>query len=112
MAFDPAPSTWLGAGYDSDSGAHTITFNTDDAASNKTLPLLTDALGDPTTGDIRSVAIALVEALYQAWLAQSGSQPTKMTISRGVSTGSSGTVSYSYSLRFTTDVGAITMSAE
>ena len=55
MAFDPKPSTWLGAGYTTDSGAHTVTFNTNDASSNKLLKQLTDALANPTTGDIRDV---------------------------------------------------------
>lgn len=83
MAFDPKPSTWLGAGYTVDAGAHTITFTTNDAGGTKALPLLTDALANPTTGDIRAVMFAIVEAFNAAWAAQgAGNTPLEMTLTR------------------------------
>src|SRR4051794_1679517 len=97
MAFDPKPSTWLQAGYGSDSTAHTVTMNTGTASSNKTLPELTDAKADPTTGDIRNVIFALVEQFYQRWVAiGTGGQPAKMILNRVVTRGSDGQLIYTY----------------
>jgi hypothetical protein len=95
---DLKPSTWLGAGY-SQTG-NTIVLNTSDAASNKTLPQLTNALANATTGDIRSVAFALSEALFQAWVAQSANQPGKMTLRRIAQTDAGNTIRYSYVFDF------------
>lgn len=67
MSYDKKPSTWLGAGYAADAGAHTIGMNTNGAATNKTLPRLEDAEADPTTGDIVQLLDALLEALYQKY---------------------------------------------
>jgi hypothetical protein len=100
--FDKKPSTWLGPGYAADNTAHTVTMNTKDAAADKTLPQLADADADPTTGDIRVVAFAIAEALYQASVAQTpANNPKKMVINRSASAGPSGTVVYNYSFRFT-----------
>ena len=115
MAFNPKPSTWLGAGYTTDSGAHTVTFNTNDAASNKLLKRLTDALADPTTGDIRDVVLAVSEAFYQAWLTIAGTPanlPTKMTIARIASTPSSGVTVFKYAFTFTINTSAFTTTSE
>jgi hypothetical protein len=104
MAFDPAPSTWLGAGYSADSSGHTISMNTDDASSNKLLAQLTDALADETTGDIRNVTMAVCEAFYQAWKAiDSADRPTKMTITRTATSpsGPNPTVTFKYNFSFT-----------
>ncbi len=113
MAFDPKPSTWLGGGYDVDTGAHTIIFNTDDAASNKLLVQLTDALADPTTGDIRSVVASIVEALYQAWVGQaSADRPAKMVIARSALNGANNTVVFNYTFRFTVNPETFVVPAE
>ncbi len=101
MSFDPSPATWLGAGYSLASSV--AGFNTDTAGSNKLLLQLTDALADPTTGDIRSVAMAMSEALFQSWQAQvSADRPTKMTLARAV-TGSASSVVFTYTFKFTVD---------
>ncbi len=111
MAFDPKPSTWLGAGYTV--ASHIVGLQTNDASSNKTLPQLTDALANATTGDIRAVAFAIAEALYQAWLSQAGSQPAKMTITRSAATGQNGTIIYTYTLKFVlSPTGNYTVPAE
>jgi hypothetical protein len=102
MAFDKKPSTWLGPGYSSDDSAHTITMNTSDAPSDKTLLQLTDADADPDSGDIRVLLFALLEAAYQASVAQGPSNnPKKTVISRSASAGPGGSVIYNYSLRCT-----------
>lgn len=101
MAFDKKPSTWLGPGYAGDSTNHLIKLNTNDASSNKLLAQLTDVLADPTTGDIRVVAFALMESLYQAWVAQAAAdRPKKMTINRVPIRNASGGLTYQYVFRF------------
>lgn len=104
MAFDKKPSTWLGDGYDLDGTNHLVKLNTNDASTNKLLTQLTDALADPTTGDIRDVMMAVCETFYQAWIAQaSADRPTRMSVSRGTSSqpGSDSTIGLVYTLRFT-----------
>ena len=111
--FDPAPSTWLGAGYDVDTGTHVISLNTNDAASNKLLAQLTDALADPTTGDIRSVMFAVLEAFYTAWRAVADADhPTKMTITRSRASGTGDTLRYNYQVSFLVDSTEIAVTAE
>ena len=112
MAFDKKPSTWLGAGYASSSGSHTVTFNTNDAASNKTLTQLTDANADPDTGDIRIVGFALLQALYAAALAQSANLPTKMTITRSVQAQTGGNIKYSYNMSFVVSASSYSVASE
>ena len=113
MAFDPAPSTWLGAGYDGDAGAHTIILNTNDAASDKLLAQLTDALADPTTGDIREVILAVVEAFFQAWgNVAEADRPDRMLISRLTTSGPSKTIRFSYTFSFQVDPSEFTVTAE
>ena len=103
MAYDSKPSTWLGAGYSSSSGAHTITLNTNDAASNKTLVQLTDVEADPTTGEARKLIYAITEGLYQAYNnVATDSRPTKMAIYRSSSVNDlTGIITRTYSFQFT-----------
>ncbi len=112
MAFDPKPSTWLGAGYGVTS--HVAGFNTNDASSNKLLTQITDADADPTTGDIRKLTMALLETLYKAWLTQAGSQPAKMTINRtqGNTRALDGSVQYTYTIKIQVLPSAISVPAE
>lgn len=98
MAFTKAPSTWFGAGYSLASS--NIKLTTVTAGSNIALPQLTDTDANATTGDIRVVAFAIVEALYQAWVAQAGNQPTKMGISRSASNKTTGKITYKYDFQF------------
>lgn len=81
MAFDPKPSTWLGAGYAV--ASHKAEYNTQDASSDKLLPRITDAQADPTTGDIRLLTYAQCEMIYAAWVAMLGVDlPVQMTLSK------------------------------
>lgn len=102
---DLHPATWLGAGY-SIPAPHTIGFTTASSGSARALPQITDALSNPDTGDIRSVAFALSEALFQAWVAQGvGNQPGKMTLRRIAQTDAGNTIRYSYVFDFVVTPG-------
>ncbi len=106
MAFDKKPSTWLGAGYVADDSGHTITFNTADAASNKLLAELTDAEADETTGDVRKLVFAVMEALHAAWAAQAAAdRPTKLTIYKSSSVSGS-TITNTYTVVTVNDITA------
>lgn len=89
-------------------------MNTNDASSNKTLPQLSDASADPTTGDIREVAFAIAEALYQAALAQSANLPNRMTITRSVvsNTGVAGSLKNIYTFTFQLSAPTYTIISE
>lgn len=106
MAFNPAPSAWLGAGYTL--ASHVAGFTTATDSGAKALPQLTDAEADPTTGDIRKVSFAMLEALYQAWLAQSAAdRPVRMQISKVQSADPvSGIITESYSFVFQNAISA------
>jgi hypothetical protein len=81
MAFDPKPSTWLGAGFSVDTDNHCIKLNTNDAATNKLLTELTDAEAHATSGDIRKVIFALLEMLSTIWLAiDEANRPTRVLL--------------------------------
>lgn len=113
MAFNPAPSVWLGAGYDNDAGAHTISFNTFNAASNKLLAQLTDALADPTTGDIRDIMMAVSEAFFQAWEAVADADhPVRMTVTRQCTSGAATSQQLTYRFVFQVDPVSFTMTDE
>ena len=74
MAFDKKPSTWIA--------------NWSEDGTNVTLPIasvpeLSAADADATTGDIRKVVFALMEKLYAAWVATAvADRPTQMTIAK------------------------------
>ncbi len=112
MAGDLKPSTWLGAGYSA--GTSYIQLNTNDAGANKLLKQLTDAKANATSGDIRSVALGLVEALYQAFQAQSNAsnRTNQMTISRNLSGTNQETFSYTCSFTVTQPDGVLLFPSE
>ncbi len=101
MAFNPAPSNWLGAGYTVDTGSHTISMTTVTAGSDIVLEQLTDAKADETTGDIRDVAMSITEALFQSYLAQaSPDRPSKMILAKSTTGGGDGISLYTYTFKF------------
>ena len=114
MAVSVAPVDWLGAGFSASSGSHTITFNTNDAASNKLLAQLTDAKANASTGDIRQIALAFAEALYEAWITRGGvNQTTEMRLQRSVSGDSAGNITYNFQTSITFQpTGIFTIPAE
>lgn len=113
MAIDVKPSTYFGAGY-SLSG-NTIVLNTNDAASDKLLSKLSNAKANATTGDARQVALAIVEALYAAYVAQrdNNNKPKQMSVQTSASRDSSGNFNFAYTFNFTfTESGTWTVVAE
>lgn len=94
MAFNPAPSSWL-ASWSEDGTSITVPI--------ATFPELTAAEADGTTGDIRKIAFALAEKLYQAYNGTAAAdRPTKMTITRASSVNdTTGDVTRTYTFRFT-----------
>jgi hypothetical protein len=115
MAFNPAPSVWFGPGFNA--GTSYIQFNTDNAGGGeayKLLKQLTNALANPSTGDVRAVMMAVVEEFFQAWLTIAiADRPKNMTISRTVSTGTVGDTNiFSYNFRFTIEPNVFTAAAE
>lgn len=111
MAFNAAPSVWLGAGYNQ--SGDTVIFNTNDAGSNKTLTEVTNALADETTGDVRKLFYALTAAMYTAQQAQAeADRPTKMTITRRSGTDANGNLVFQYGLNFTLTATGLTVASE
>lgn len=101
MPADIKPSTYFGPGYTV--SGHLIQFTTNDAVSNKVLQQLLDATANPTTGDARQVAFALVEALYQAFKTQlnADNRPIQMSMQKAASSDASGNLTFSYTANFT-----------
>jgi len=111
MAFNPAPSNWLGAGYVLTSNS--VGFNTNDSATNKTLPQLTTAEANATSGNIREVIFAMVEAFYQAYITKDTvDRPTKLTISRNGNTTSTGNINYVYNFQIEVSPTAVNVANE
>lgn len=97
MAFNPAPQTWLGLGYTL--AASNVKLTTATAGGNIALPQLTDTEANATTGDIREVVFAIMEALSAAWTAQApADRPVEMTIQKTASNVVAGKVTYNYSV--------------
>lgn len=111
MAFNPAPSAWLGAGFNQ--SGDTVVLNTNTAASNKTLPEVTNALADETTGDVRVLFYAFCEAMYNAQQAiDEADRPTRMRIQRRVGGDASGNITRQYSFSFQLTATTLTVTAE
>lgn len=100
MAFNPQPSTWLGAGYSL--ASHVLGFTGSSASSNVTIPNLPDADANASTGDIRKIWFNMIEAFYQMWVVQvaAANQPTKMTLIRSSIENSDGTFTRTYTCQF------------
>lgn len=98
MPFNPSPSNWLGAGYTLTSNV--VGFNTNDAATNKTLTQLTTTEANASSGDIREVMFAMLEAFYQAYIAKDNAdRPSKLSISRNGTTTAAGNINYTYNVQ-------------
>jgi hypothetical protein len=108
MAFNKAPSAWLGAGYSADSANDEITFTTADAGSDIGLPQLTNAEAHATTGDVRAIAHALVERLFQVWNATQGAdRPVRMSLFKNLGQAPNGVdliVNYQFQFQVTPQV--------
>ncbi len=79
MAFDPHPSTWLGAGYTLSGSVAGFTTNT--SGGTKCLTELTDTEAASATGDIREIARAFCVKMQTAYAGTaSADRPTRMQI--------------------------------
>ncbi|MCX7010382.1 MAG: hypothetical protein NTY53_24605 [Kiritimatiellaeota bacterium] len=99
MAFDKKPSTWI---------PNWTEDGTDISVPIASFPELTSVEADGTTGDIRKVLFAMLEELYQKWLATAAAdRPSKMTITKSSNlNAATGVVTNVYTVRFSNDIVA------
>lgn len=97
MAVDLAPASWI-ASWSED--------GTDVTFPIASLPELTAAEADGTTGDIRKVMFALLEHLWTEWAAlPAEDRPVQMTLTKSVSQNTtSGILQNTYSFRFNNEI--------
>jgi hypothetical protein len=103
MAFTKAPSGWLGAGYTLSGSGTTAAINFGISGNtNETLPEITTAEANATTGDIRMIYYGIVEKLYQAYLAKpTADQPNRLDVSKSASVNSTtGLITANYTFQF------------
>jgi hypothetical protein len=94
MAYTQAPSDWI-TDWSEDGSDITVPI--------ASFPELTEAEADGTTGDIREVVYAFLEAIRVKYLATAtADRPTKMTVNRSTFVDeSTGVVTRTYSVAFT-----------
>jgi len=92
MAFDKTPTTWIGS-WSEDGTNITVPI--------ASFPELTAAEADGSTGDIRKIAFAMFEKLFQTYNAlETADRPTKWTITKTSSTNTTtGVVTNTYDAR-------------
>jgi len=93
VAWDPTPTEWL-PNWSEDGTTISLPI--------ASLPQLTAAEADATTGDIRKIVFALVDALQQAYAGLAAAdKPSKLTITRATSVNDTdGTIRRTYSFEF------------
>ena len=102
---DSTPSSWLGAGYNTQSGK--MELNTADALTDALLPELSDAEADEASGDIARLLYGLIDGLYVKAHAKNSElapadRPTRFRFVRNTSVNeASGFITRDYSLSFT-----------
>jgi len=104
MAFNPTPSGWL-TGYTLSGSGTTaaISFGINgNTAVGATLPEITAAEANATTGDIRKIYYGIVEQLYQSFLGKAiADRPNRMTISKGSGVdATTGLITTTYTIQF------------
>jgi hypothetical protein len=81
MAFSPVPTDWI-SGWSEDATNITVPI--------ASFPELTAAEADGASGDIRKIAFALLEKLFQAWNGKAAAdRPGKWTMSKSASVNTS-----------------------
>ena len=97
MAFDPLPPSWI-TGWSSD--GTTVSFPI------ASIPELSAAEADPTTGDIRRILFAIQTEIYNVWVAQlPADKPENWTATKSVNTNTTTQVSLqTFTDRFNTEV--------
>ena len=103
MAFNATPSGWLGAGYTLSGSGTTAAVNFGISGNtNATLPEITTAEANATTGDIRKIYYGIVEQLYQSYLAKAtADRPNRMAISKSSNVdATTGFITTNYTIQF------------
>lgn len=103
MAFAKAPSGWLGAGYSVSGSGTTAAINFGISGNtNPTLPEITAAEANASTGDIRMIYYGIVEQLYQSYLAKAtADRPNRMAISKSSNVdATTGLITTNYTIQF------------
>ena len=103
MAFSATPSGWLGAGYTLSGSGTTAAVNFGISGNtNATLPEITTAEANATTGDIRKIYYGIVEQLYQAYLAKAtADRPNRMAVSKSSNVdATTGLITTNYTIQF------------
>jgi len=103
MAFNATPSGWLGSGYTLSGSGTTAAINFGISGNtNETLPQITTAEANASTGDIRKIYYGIVEQLYQAYIGKAtADRPNRMVLTRSSSVDSTtGLITSTYSIQF------------
>jgi hypothetical protein len=111
MAFNKSPQDWIDG----------IVSIEDDHVTPESLviplssiPELTSAEVNDTTGDIRRLLFAVVDSFYQAWNAKpNADRPVRMTVSRQTTVNDAlGTTTRNYTFSFAISTGSIEVAPE
>ena len=103
MPFNPTPSGWLGAGYTLSGSGTTAAINFGISGNTAaTLPEITTAEANATTGDIRKIYYGIVEQLYQAFLSKAtADRPNRMNITKqSFVDATTGLITSNYAIQF------------
>ena len=103
MAFSATPSGWLGAGYTLSGSGTSAAINFGiNGNTNATLPEITAAEANATTGDIRKIYYGIAEQLFQSYLAKAAAdRPSRMVISKSSNVdATTGLITTNYAFQF------------
>ena len=103
MAFSATPSGWLGEGYTLSGSGTTAAVNFGISGNtNETLPEITTAEANATTGDIRKIYYGIVEQLYQSYLSKATAyRPNRMSLSKSSNVdATTGLITTNYTIQF------------
>ncbi len=106
MAFDPAPTTLLGPGYDASSTLASLLISD--------FPQLTSAEAHESTGDVRKLLFAICERVANAYQAlPAEDRPANMQIFSSSSTpNSAGRFNRTFTFSFNLAIGTLDVAAE
>jgi hypothetical protein len=103
MAFNPSPSSWLGAGYTLSGSGTTAAINFGiDGNTNETFPEITTTEANATTGDIRKIYYGIIDQLAKVYSEKaSADQPNRLEVSKSSNVNSTtGLITTTYTFQF------------
>ena len=115
MSFNPSPSGWLGAGYTLSGSGTTAAINFGISGNtNATLPEITTAEANSSTGDVRKIYYGIVEQLYQSFLAKAvADRPNRMTITKNAGVdATTGLITTNYTFQFVLAASGLDVTSE